>query len=584
IIRVSDLATIQDVSQRKDSGRTPGEDWKTYNRDLLQSFYKIHQTKQELALSPKMGVGLRMSFELDRRVCVLCGGVGDGEPALCGRLLNLSANLWVHVNCAMWSTEVFETTSGGLLHVDRAIVRAAGVICHLCGRVGASVQCHKVDCNVNFHLPCAAKIQTAKFVKDKTFFCTKHPEISPEVMVTSLEALRRIYIERDENTFLSRLFDHPDSNTRLCLRLGALAFFQVGQLLPEQLKTFHNATHIFPNGYHVSRWFWSPTDSRKRVLFDCHIKDVDHRPKFVVCCEDRTYEGDSATEAWSEVVASVERLRAQTDALRFVAKGVQGETLFGLNESAISKITESLPGVDSLFTYTFRHPNSPLLDLPLAVNPSGCARCEPRFRTLIKHKQRALASAPSTSRSMQDGGTNSSGRTRGRIAASFTDELAAAQMRAMLQASGIGSEWALALSGREPFSSSQSYTLYQKMRKDWRQTVYLARSKIQGLGLYAKRDIHMGDMIIEYKGEVIRSEVGEMREKRYVAQNRGVYMFRIDEDLLVDATMAGGPARYINHSCDPNCSTRILAAGPYPEDKKIIITANRPIKALEEVT
>lgn len=37
------------------------------------------------------------------------------------------------------------------------------------------------------------------------------------------------------------------------------------------------------------------------------------------------------------------------------------------------------------------------------------------------------------------------------------------------------------------------------MRKDWRQTVYLARSKIQGLGLYAKRDIHMGDMIIEYK-------------------------------------------------------------------------------------
>ncbi|KAK5986633.1 Histone-lysine N-methyltransferase, partial [Trichostrongylus colubriformis] len=188
------------------------------------------------------------------------------------------------------------------------------------------------------------------------------------------------------------------------------------------------------------------------------------------------------------------------------------------------------------------------------------------------------------SRSTQDA-SSSSGRTRGRIATSFTDELAAAQMRAMLQASGIGSEWALALGGREPFTSnSQSYTLYQKMRKDWRQTVYLARSKIQGLGLYAKRDIHMGDMIIEYKGEVIRSEVGEMREKRYVAQNRGVYMFRIDEDLLVDATMAGGPARYINHSCDPNCSTRILAAGPYPEDKKIIITANRPIKALEELT
>lgn len=45
-----------------------------------------------------------------------------------------------------------------------------------------------------------------------------------------------------------------------------------------------------------------------------------------------------------------------------------------------------------------------------------------------------------------------------------------------------------------------------------------------------------------------------MREKRYVAQNRGVYMFRIDEDLLVDATMAGGPARFVfrlfvSHRC-----------------------------------
>ncbi|VDM65007.1 unnamed protein product [Strongylus vulgaris] len=313
IIRVADLASVHDVSQRKDPGRSPGDDWKTYNRDLLQSFYKIQQTKHELALSPKMGVGLGPSFELDRRVCVLCGGIGDGDPALCGRLLNLSANLWVHVNCAMWSTEVkrryldkvflicqlsalvFESSSGALLHVDRAIVRAAGVICHLCGRVGASVQCHKVDCNVNFHLPCAAKIQTAKFIKDKTFFCTKHPEISPDVMVSSLEALRRIYIERDENALLSRLFDLSDSTTRLCLRLGALCFFQVGQLLPEQLKTFHNQTHIFPNGYHASRWFWSANDPRTRSLYNCRIKDVDHRPKFVVSCGDRTYEGDSAT-------------------------------------------------------------------------------------------------------------------------------------------------------------------------------------------------------------------------------------------------------------------------------------------------
>uniref|UniRef100_A0A183ETL1 Histone-lysine N-methyltransferase n=1 Tax=Gongylonema pulchrum TaxID=637853 RepID=A0A183ETL1_9BILA len=128
------------------------------------------------------------------------------------------------------------------------------------------------------------------------------------------------------------------------------------------------------------------------------------------------------------------------------------------------------------------------------------------------------------------------------------------------------------------------YSQYQKMKKEWKNTVYLARSRIQGLGLYASRDIEMNSMIIEYKGEVIRSEVGEMREKKYEGQNRGVYMFRVDDERLIDATMAGGPARYINHSCDPNCSTRLVDSGPSGDDKKIIIIANRPISAGEELT
>jgi histone-lysine N-methyltransferase MLL3 len=78
------------------------------------------------------------------------------------------------------------------------------------------------------------------------------------------------------------------------------------------------------------------------------------------------------------------------------------------------------------------------------------------------------------------------------------------------------------------------------MKTDWRQTVYLARSRIQGLGLYAKRDIDMNSMIIEYIGEMIRDELTELREQLYMKQNRGVYMFRVDSDKVVDATMCGG--------------------------------------------
>merc|ERR1712141_837159 len=114
---------------------------------------------------------------------------------------------------------------------------------------------------------------------------------------------------------------------------------------------------------------------------------------------------------------------------------------------------------------------------------------------------------------------------------------------------------------------------YRKMKQEWRQNVVLARSKIQGLGLYAARDLEKGQMIIEYIGQVIRSNLTDIREKRYEDQNRGIYMFRLDDERVVDATMPGGVARYINHSCDPNCVTETVELA----DTHIIIFAARRI-------
>jgi len=63
-------------------------------------------------------------------------------------------------------------------------------------------------------------------------------------------------------------------------------------------------------------------------------------------------------------------------------------------------------------------------------------------------------------------------------------------------------------------------------------------------------------------------------------QNHGVYMFRLSDNLVVDATMAGGPARYINHSCHPNCVAEVV---PLEKDSKIIIITKRKIAQGEEV-
>lgn len=67
--------------------------------------------------------------------------------------------------------------------------------------------------------------------------------------------------------------------------------------------------------------------------------------------------------------------------MRVFPKYVFGEDLFGLNEPTVVKVLESLPGIESLTDYNFKYGRNPMLELPLAVNPTGCARSEPKMRT-----------------------------------------------------------------------------------------------------------------------------------------------------------------------------------------------------------
>lgn len=57
-------------------------------------------------------------------------------------------------------------------------------------------------------------------------------------------------------------------------------------------------------------------------------------------------------------------------------------------------------------------------------------------------------------------------------------------------------------------------------------------------------------MIIEYVGEEIRQKMADLREIRYNERGIGCYMFKIDDDIIVDATEKGNIARFINHCCD----------------------------------
>ncbi|TMX00894.1 hypothetical protein EJD97_025744 [Solanum chilense] len=108
------------------------------------------------------------------------------------------------------------------------------------------------------------------------------------------------------------------------------------------------------------------------------------------------------------------------------------------------------------------------------------------------------------------------------------------------------------------------------------------QSKIHDWGLVALEPIDAEDFVIEYVGELIRRRVSDIREHYYEKIGIGSsYLFRLDDDYVVDATKRGGIARFVNHSCEPNCYTKVISV---EGQKKIFIYAKRHIAAGEEIT
>ncbi|XP_057540933.1 histone H3-lysine(4) N-trimethyltransferase ATX1-like [Amaranthus tricolor] len=124
---------------------------------------------------------------------------------------------------------------------------------------------------------------------------------------------------------------------------------------------------------------------------------------------------------------------------------------------------------------------------------------------------------------------------------------------------------------------------YRYMRNTFRRRLAFGKSKIHGFGIFAKLPHKAGDMVIEYTGELVRQPVADRRERLIYNSlvGAGTYMFRIDDERVIDATRAGSIAHLINHSCEPNCYSRVITVCG---DEHIMIFAKRDIKQWEELT
>ncbi len=75
------------------------------------------------------------------------------------------------------------------------------------------------------------------------------------------------------------------------------------------------------------------------------------------------------------------------------------------------------------------------------------------------------------------------------------------------------------------------------------------------MGLFALDKIDRGEFVCEYVGEVITEKVSKERLASKYANYSKFYMLTLVGKEVIDATAKGGIARFMNHSCDPNCQT-----------------------------
>jgi len=101
---------------------------------------------------------------------------------------------------------------------------------------------------------------------------------------------------------------------------------------------------------------------------------------------------------------------------------------------------------------------------------------------------------------------------------------------------------------------------------------------MQGLGAFAVRRIPAGTRLIEYAGARLTSAQADAKEPDSPPDGapHHTYLFAIDDDVVIDAEVGGNDARFINHSCDPNCDA-VVEAG------RIWIDTIRDIEPDEEL-
>lgn len=104
--------------------------------------------------------------------------------------------------------------------------------------------------------------------------------------------------------------------------------------------------------------------------------------------------------------------------------------------------------------------------------------------------------------------------------------------------------------------------------------IEVKKSGIHGKGVYARKRIRKDKPIIEYTGDRISADEADTRYEN----NPSTYLFMVDDDIYIDGLSNGNAARFINHSCKPNCAAYL------EDDGRIVIHSVKEIEPGTELT
>lgn len=253
----------------------------------------------------------------------------------------------------------------------------------------------------------------------------------------------------------------------------------------------------------------------------------------------------------------------------FLRSGIDGEDVNYLKRSYDMMLQDDTQGywlndthwVDHTMT-SIPNPKKKRKDDAPRIHNTGCARSEGYYKLDQKEKARFKCHGGQH-------GNDADGEeppNKAKLAAQINREVRSNQRRLL---TSIGLE-------------TDSDLLKFNQLKFRKKQLKFAKSKIHDWGLFALEPIAADEMVIEYCGQMVRPIIADIRERKYEEIGIGSsYLFRVGLETIIDATKCGNLARFINHSCNPNCTAKVITV---EGQKKIVIYSKQPINVNEEIT